>query len=123
MPRRKVQVNETPNKTPAAKSKRKQKSEEYLKYQHYIRSKEFQKVKDIIFERDNHQCQVCNWTKEDYNENLKSTHRNLSCHHRTYEHLYDELNHLEDCITLCSVCHASIHRSPSNFIRFKNKPK
>lgn len=105
-----------------AKPKRKQKSEAYLKYQRYIRSKEFQVVKDAVFNRDNHRCQICNWSYEDYDENLKSTHRNLSCHHRTYEHLYDELNHLEDCITLCTVCHNACHKSPSNYSRFKNKP-
>lgn len=129
MPRRKAQANEIPAKLPDKdksskdKSKRKQKSEEYLKYQKYIRSKEFQLVKDAVFERDNHQCQVCNWCPDDYDPNLKSTHRNLSCHHRTYDNLYNELEHLEDCITLCTICHANIHRAPSNFSRFKNKPK
>jgi len=105
------------------KSKRKQKSEEYLKYQRYIKSKEFDEVRKIVFERDNHQCQFCNWTPDDYQADLKSTHRSLSCHHRTYEHLYDEKNNLNDCITICSVCHSNLHRAPSNFIRFKNKPK
>lgn len=105
------------------KSKRKQKSLEYLKYQRYIRSKDFQVVKNLVFERDNHQCQVCNWTPDDYDANLKSTHRSLSCHHRTYDNLYNELDNLDDCITLCNICHSSIHKSPSNFTRFKNKPK
>lgn len=115
-----------PDKIPdkdKSKSKRKQKSLEYLKYQRYIKSKEFQLVKNFIFERDNHQCQVCNWTSDDYDANLKSTHRTLSCHHKTYEHLYNELDYPDDCITLCNICHSSIHKSPSNFNRFKNKPK
>lgn len=105
------------------KSKRKQKSQEYIKYQRYIKSKEFDEVRKAVFERDNYQCQVCNWTPDDYVEDLKSTHRTLTCHHRTYEHLYNEKEHLEDCITLCSCCHPAIHKSPSNFTRFKNKPK
>lgn len=105
------------------KSKRKQKSQEYLKYQRYIKSKEFDEVRKAVFERDNYQCQFCNWTPDDYNPDVKSSKRTLTCHHRTYEHLYNEKEHLEDCITVCSVCHPNLHKAPSNFTRFKNKPK
>lgn len=111
------------NKDDITKTKKKQKSEEYLKYQRYIKSEEFDLVRKKVFERDNYQCQFCNWTPDDYNPDVKSSKRTLTCHHRTYEHLYNELEHLEDCITLCHICHHSLHKSPSNFSRFKNKPK
>lgn len=42
------------------KTKRKVKSEEYLKYQRYIRSKAFKELREIVLERDGHKCQVCN---------------------------------------------------------------
>lgn len=124
MPRRKVQANEIPAKLPDKdkdKSKRKQKSEEYLKYQRYIRSKEWDEIKKIILERDNYKCQFCGWTPDDYDPNLKSTHRTLTVHHKTYEHLYDELNHLDDLIVLDNICHSACHKSPSNFKHFKMK--
>jgi hypothetical protein len=42
------------------KTKRKVKSEEYLKYQRYIRSKEFKAIRELVLARDNYHCQVCN---------------------------------------------------------------
>lgn len=111
------------NKDDITKTKRKQKSEAYLKYQRYIRSDEFDKVRQAVFERDNYQCQFCNWTPDDYNPDVKSSKRTLSCHHKTYDNLYNELEHLNDCITICSCCHRAAHSSPSNYSRFKNKPK
>lgn len=97
----------------------KERSEAYLKYQRYIRSKDFKEIRKQVLERDNYTCQCCNFSplKE---ENSKRT---LSCHHKTYDHLYNEGEHLDDLITLCNVCHKAIHGAVSNFQRFKNKPK
>lgn len=97
-------------KKPLKKPKAKQRDEEYLKYKRYIRSKAFREVKRVVEERDEHKCRVCGSTNEE---------RALTCHHITYEHLYSEMEHLEDVITLCSVCHKAIHSSPSNYKRFK----
>lgn len=92
----------------AVKPKNKQRSEEYLKYQRYIRSKEFKKVREIVLERDNHCCQFCGRTKEDG--------ATLTVHHRRYRHLY-EGGELEaaDCITICSCDHLALHRVKRNY--------
>ena len=100
-----------------APSKSKIRSKAYLKYMRYIKSKEFKLLREEIFKRDNYTCVTCGWNcDKDGNE------RKLTCHHITYEHLYDEKNHIEDLITLCDVCHNAIHRSIKNKKRF-NKPK
>ena len=94
-------------------TKRKVKSQAYLKYQRYIRSRAFKEIRELILTRDDYQCQVCNWRPSD------GGNRTLSVHHRTYEHLYAEKEHLEDLICLCSVCHKAIHMARSNYNRFK----
>lgn len=93
-------------------SKKKKRNEEYLKYQRYIRSKQFKEIKKIILERDDYKCACCNSRAEE---------RSLTCHHKTYQHLYDELNHLNDLIILCNVCHKAIHSAISNKHLFKMK--
>lgn len=92
---------------------------EYKRYTKYIASKEFKAIKEIILERDNYTCCMCSWNISEYDPEKKSNKRTLQCHHRTYKHLYDEMNHLEDLITCCSVCHRAIHAAPSNIHRFK----
>lgn len=101
----------TPNKVPKRTSKAKQRTEDYLKYQRYIRSKEFKEIKQLVEERDEHKCRVCGRTKEDGIP--------LSCHHTTYNNLYNEREHLDDLITLCKICHNAIHNALSNKRRFK----
>lgn len=108
------------SRTDAPKKKtRKQKSEEYLKYQKYIRSKEFQKVREIVIERDRC-CQFCGRTAEE----LEGTKLVFSVHHRSYDHLYEggELE-ASDCILCDSGCHRYLHMCPSNRQRFKIKLK
>lgn len=95
-----------------SKPKKKVRSEEYLKYQRYIRSKDFKEnVRDKVLKRDNYMCQTCGRTKDDIS---------LSCHHRTYENLFKhDMSEINDCITLCKICHKCIHSAISNFQRFK----
>lgn len=99
-----------------SKPKSKQRSEAYLKYQSYIRGKQFQEVKEIVKERDK-VCQTCGRTQEEIDASPKIS---FNVHHRTYAHLFEggetEAN---DCILLCSVCHRSIHSAKSNLRRFK----
>ena len=115
------QKNDVANiKKPAKKPKAKQRSEAYLKYQRYIRSKEFKEIKQIIEERDHRRCACCGWSPDDGDTDTKRT---LTCHHRTYKHLYHELEHPEDLITICNVCHRAIHAAHSNIKRFKRPDK
>lgn len=95
------------------------KDPEYVKYTRYIASKEFKSIKNTVLERDKYTCACCSWNISEYDPDKKSNKRTLQVHHRTYEHLYDEKNHLEDLIVICSVCHRAIHAAPSNIHRFK----
>lgn len=97
------------------------KDPEYVKYTKYIRSKEFEEVKNLVFERDNYTCVACGWSVNDYNPEKKSMKRTLQCHHTApgYRHLYHEKENLTACVSMCSVCHANVHRAPSNISWFK----
>lgn len=104
----------------AQHSKNAERNKEYLKYKKYLKSKDFKAVKRMCEERDGGKCMVCGRMREDG--------INLTCHHRTYKHLY-EGGEVEagDCITLCSICHKAIHQIKKNYLWFsmnnnRNKP-
>lgn len=105
----------------AQPTKSKQRSKEYLEYQAYIRSKEFDEVRKIVKERDK-VCQTCGRTQEEIDNNPKLS---FNCHHRTYRNLFKGgETEAADCILLCSCCHRAIHSAKSNLVRFKrnNEP-
>lgn len=83
------------------------------KYDAYMKSDEWKKVRLLVLERDGYVCRCCN---------RNSDQTTLSVHHSTYKALYNETEHLEDLITLCRFCHSGIHRVKSNINRFK-RPK
>lgn len=95
-----------------AKPKSKQRSEAYLKYQRYIRSKAWKDIRDEVFEERGRRCQCCGRREEE--DSAK-----LSVHHNSYDHLYDERNHKEDLLVVCSVCHLAIHKNKNNYQQFK----
>lgn len=82
------------------------------KYHYYInKSAEWKQVKKAVLQRDEYACQCCGRTDE---ETI------LSVHHRCYDSLFQESNNnYKDLITLCKVCHFSIHQAKSNINRFK----
>ncbi len=56
-------------------------------------AKDWPVVRMTVFKRDGFRCRTC------------GTGKNLRCHHKTYVHLWDELNHLEEMATQCKSCH------------------
>lgn len=95
------------------KSKRKEKSEAYLKYQKYIRSKEWKDKRDRLFEVKGKRCVCCGRTEDD---GVK-----IHMHHNSYEWLYHEEEHPEIVVPVCQICHVAIHRNKNNFSRFNMK--
>lgn len=92
--------------------KKKEYSDEYLKYKSYIRSKEWKKVQEWFYTNIYmKRCYCCG--REDGEDGVT-----ISLHHNSYQFLYDEINHPECLIPLCNKCHFSIHRQRSNFKRF-----
>jgi hypothetical protein len=71
------------------------KNESIIRYREYLKSEAWIAKKWQVFKRDEYQCQKC------------GTAKNIQCHHLTYEHLYNEP--LDDLVTLCRLCHVSIH--------------
>jgi 5-methylcytosine-specific restriction endonuclease McrA len=68
-----------------------------LSYKEFLQSKYWKLVRKKVLARDHNACVIC-----------KSTIK-LHVHHDTYKHHYNELKHLEDLMTLCSVCHQEHH--------------
>lgn len=92
--------------------KKKEFSDEYLKYKSYIRSKDWKKVQEWFYINIyKKRCYCCG--REDGEDGVT-----ISLHHNSYQFLYDEINHPECLIPLCNKCHFSIHRQRSNFKRF-----
>lgn len=98
--------------TTKPKPKSKKRSEAYLKYQRYIRSKAWKELRDEVFAERGKKCQICG-RKEDEDGVT------LSVHHNSYEHLYNEREHKEDLLVVCGICHLCVHRNKNNFKRFK----
>lgn len=62
-----------------------------------------------ILKRDNFQCQNCQWHINEYN---RADPRILELHHKKH-HAHGGENTEENLITLCNVCHDTIHSNDS----------
>ena len=82
---------------PTHKIKRYLKRRKRQKYQLYLLSPEWRKLRNRTLERDGYKCQ---------NKRCGSS-ENLEVHHLTYKRLYKE--RLSDLITLCRSCHKKEH--------------
>jgi hypothetical protein len=65
------------------------------KYEAYLMSEQFSKIREAVFSRDGFRCVVC------------GSEEVLQAHHLTYRNVYDE--DIGDLITLCRRCHATYH--------------
>ena len=66
------------------------------KYEIYLQSSEFARLRAEVFERDNYTCVTCG--SED----------NLQVHHLTYLHVYHE--YLDELVCVCRKCHEIFHK-------------
>lgn len=66
-------------------------------YHAYLRTDEWRAISNEIKSRAKYRCQICN------------SRGPLNTHHRTYENLYRERDHMEDLVCLCEVCHERHH--------------
>lgn len=67
-------------------------------YNHFLKSSYWKNISKLIIKRDHHKCTKCGG--KEY----------LQAHHLTYEHHFNEHNHLKDLVTLCKYCHSEIHK-------------
>lgn len=92
-------------------------------YKKYIKTDEWKQVRNNVLNRDNFTCKCCNRTQDEidvYNAKKGKKLISLVVHHRTYQNLFnEEETGYKDLITLCTVCHRSIHQALSNRGRFK----
>lgn len=93
------------------------------KYKKYIKTDEWKSIREFVLNRDNYTCKCCNRCQQEideYNDKKCKKLISLVVHHKTYKNLFNEVQtNYRDLITLCSVCHRSIHQAPSNRNRFK----
>lgn len=93
--------------------KKKEFSDEYLKYKSYIRSKEWKKVQEWFYTNVyKKRCYCCGRVEGEDN-------CTIALHHSDYSHLYNEKETPECLIPICNICHYAIHRARSNWKRFK----
>jgi 5-methylcytosine-specific restriction endonuclease McrA len=77
--------------------KKEKKTKKQRPYQKFLLTDYWKRVREAVKERDRHQCVQC--------KSLEI----LQVHHLTYDHHGDEMNHLEDLVTLCFKCHQEKH--------------
>lgn len=95
--------------------KKKEESDEYKKYKSYLRSKEWKAVQEWFYSHVyEKKCYACG--RHEGEDGCT-----ISLHHNDYQHLYDEINHPDCLVPLCSGCHLVIHRKRNNWNRFKMK--
>jgi 5-methylcytosine-specific restriction endonuclease McrA len=67
------------------------------KYLAYLQTDYWKQVSSAVKARAGFRCQVCNRPDS------------LQAHHRSYAHLRSEMDHLDDLICLCELCHSTFH--------------
>lgn len=83
--------------SPEDKAFRVAQSRDKYKYDFFLKSAYWQKIRTAVFDRDDNKCVMCGSTEA------------IQAHHKTYAHHGDEMDFLEDLITVCTKCHRKIH--------------
>jgi len=65
-------------------------------YGKFLKSEYWAKVREKVLARDCNKCRYC------------ASKKRLEVHHLTYYNHKNELNHLDDLITLCHNCHSNV---------------
>lgn len=66
-------------------------------YREYLKSNEWKEIKSLVLKRDGNKCIKC------------GSSNSLQIHHTTYVNIFNEVENLDDLITLCSKCHMEEH--------------
>ena len=74
-------------------------------------TKEWKEIREKVFERDNHTCQICN--KDNIEAKLIIHHIDEEDTGGTIGGPWNKNNKLENLVTLCHGCHVSVHRELS----------
>lgn len=92
---------------------KKKDSEQYKKYQKYIKSKEFKEnVRTKVLERDNHRCVACSRTEDE---------APLSCHHSRYDNLFhNDQTEIDDCVKCAPQAYMFVNKSIANLCKELN---
>jgi hypothetical protein len=82
-----------------------------IEYAEYLQTAHWKEISAKVKERAGNRCQVCN------------SDRALEAHHRTYENIFHELEHLSDLTCLCGRCHGLFHgRNAPQKAQSRKKP-
>lgn len=73
-----------------------------MTYQEYLQTPEWREIALAVRARAGYRCQLCN------------SDSNLQAHHRSYQFIFKEKEHLDDLICLCDDCHAKFHGKSSH---------
>ncbi|MGL5713052.1 MAG: HNH endonuclease [Paraclostridium sp.] len=79
------------------------------KYKEYLKSDEWKNIRELVLKRDNRKCVLC------------GSDDRLHIHHKTYKNIFNEIEHLDDLITLCNKCHANEHNKFMDFLMIDNR--
>lgn len=80
-------------------------------YSSFIHSEYWHLVRLQVLRRDRYKCKYCGTTKK------------LHVHHLTYKHFKNEMEHLDELITLCKDCHHLVHEYKEFDDELHNKMK
>lgn len=68
-----------------------------MPYSEFLKTPYWKSIAETVKDRDGNKCKRC------------GSNKRLHVHHLSYQHHGDELNHLEDLVTLCRTCHKEVH--------------